>query len=371
MRSKSIVVIGALLAVIMIFGTSPYAQVDWFADGAGITLSNDSTGKASDATLEVILGVGAQLTVGNWMEIDLGSFQVDESAAETESNYTFFGYSSDAQLKMGSTDFSADFTESTGIVRLTLVEDNSLVPSDSLRIIISNVLTNSGTKGAASTDDYTINIRTSDQPVFASDNETDSQFGIPNDNAISAITVADSLSKNTNWIMITLTANGQFPKDGLIDVILPDSFSFNTSVVNIAAQKDTIVVKDDGVVVTLDAVSASGRTLRIDLNNANPIADGSVVTIQLGSAIGVGKVINNPTVFSRAASNNNQTITYTDGFDNGIVLSDNATSYTVMTFDADGDTISLDKTDDTKSFLIRSNWFPQSTANAGQGGVFI
>ena len=259
MRSKSVFVLAAFMAIILISGADAFGQIQWLDSPTGVGVSSSTPGKATNDTLRIILGEFSQLTNTQWLEIDLSSFQVDETAAATAANYSFS--SNNAGLQMNnSTDFSAGYTSSTSVVRLTLVTENALVPGDTVTVVIQNVTTHNGKTSSGASSDYRFRVRSSDQPVFQSDADTDNLLTTPNYNNLTAVTNADTLAQNTNWATLRFTANGQYPKDGELKVILPDGFTYDGTL------NDSVTVTVAGSPNTLGTISTSGRTMTIPLN---------------------------------------------------------------------------------------------------------
>ncbi|MCH8286288.1 hypothetical protein IIB79_07135, partial [candidate division KSB1 bacterium] len=206
MRSKSVFVLAAFMAIILISGADAFGQIQWLDSPNGVTVTSSAPGNVTDLTLQIILGSLSQLTNTQWLEIKLSDFQVDETAAATATNYSFS--SNNPSLQMSNTaDFSAGYTASTGVVRLTLVTENALVPGDTVTVVIQNVTTHNGITSSGASSDYRFRVRSSDQPVFQSDTDTDNLLTTPNDNNLTAVTNADTLAQNTNWSTLSFTAN--------------------------------------------------------------------------------------------------------------------------------------------------------------------
>ena len=349
MRAKSVLILAAIVALIMAFSPSAFGQIRWYDSPDGVTLSSKVPGTATNVTLKFILGQGMQLTNGQWLELDLSSFMVDPTQVALRKNYIFT--SNNATLRMDSTaDYSITYSSTTGYVTITLVTENALLPADSITLTIQNVLFNKG--NAASGYDYQVRIHSFDQPVFATDYNTDKTYATANDLTLNSVTFPVDIASNTNNVTFNLTTVGRIPKNGIIKALLPSGFSYNSSLY------DSVKVTVNSVPVTVGSISAASNVLTIPLNTTSDIATGSTLIVQLGTS--TGKVVNNAAIYTGTNADTLSTKTYTS-----------ATNFRVYAFDAEGDTIAVDKTSETKTFTLYSTWFPGQAYNNGQGAVII
>ena len=123
-KRKSSVVITSILVLAVLVLVVQYARaaVAWTANPNGVALSNSNAGIATNITLKFRLGTVLADTT-DYLEIDLTDFTVDNTAAETESNYAFTG----TNVFMNGNDFVA--TESSGIVTITLTDASNQLPA--------------------------------------------------------------------------------------------------------------------------------------------------------------------------------------------------------------------------------------------------
>ena len=56
MRSKSIFVTAAFMAILLITGANAFGQIRWLDSPEGVSVSNNIPGKAVNDTLRIILG---------------------------------------------------------------------------------------------------------------------------------------------------------------------------------------------------------------------------------------------------------------------------------------------------------------------------
>lgn len=371
MRSKAVIVFVTLLAVTLLAG-SAFAQIQWNPNRAA-TLSVDLPGKPTTATLRMYIDPTAELTNDQWLKIHIGDFFVVSSTeAENAGNYSFASASGSLNMDNDGSDFAVTYSEADSILTITL-DEYALIPGDSLYIVISNVLINKGDNGSSS-DAFHFKVRSTDQPLWSTDTDSDNDLQAASDQRMSSITFGDSVASNQTYVTIIDTAEGYIPKTGKLQVILPDGYTYTSS------SPDSIFITDDGNDVTLDYanITASGRTITIPFNNSTYIADGSVLVIKLGNS--GNKIVNNATIYTGTSPDVDQSRTYTTGTRPDFALTNAANKYhiTVYGLDYDDEEIFFDQSQaysahgiNDLTYDLVSNWFPASTANSGWGGTLV
>ena len=349
MRAKAVFVFAAILVFVLALSPGAFGQIRWFDSPDGVALSSKVPGVATTITLKFIIGQGQELTNGQWLELDLSSFQVDPAQVTLAKNYSF--QNTYASSHMDSTaDYTVTYNSTNGYVTISLVNENALVPADSIVLVISNVLYNKG--NAAIGYDYQVRIHSFDQPQFSPDYNTDKFYATANDLTLNSVTVPEVVASTPDYITFNLTTVGRIPKNGILKVLLPAGFTYNSSLY------DSVKITVNSSSVTKGTVSAVSNVLSIPLNTTSDIATGSTMVINVGTA--TGKLVNNAAIFTGTTSDTVSTRTYT-----------NATDFRVYAFDAEGDTIAVDKNTESKTYTLYSNWFPGQAYNSGQGGIII
>jgi hypothetical protein len=313
MKTQSFFGLVAVVALTMLSFSTAYGQsgINWYGTPNGVTNGNTAPGDSTTLTLNIILGSGAELTNGQNLDVDLSSFQLDVTAAETASNYTFSSPNSALNMDNDGTDFSVTHT-GNNIVRITLTNQFAQVPGDSVTLVVSNAaVRNLGSGGTltAEGDNIGVYVASSDQPVFSRDTDTDDALASANVQALKTITLGDSIASASTWVTVIDTANGQIPADGQIVLELPGLQSATNQggfVVSSSIDTADVVVLDDGTQLTLATVAVTNDTVvTITLNAVGVIASGSELSISLGNAS--NKVVTNPAIYVGATSP-----TYTD-----------------------------------------------------------
>jgi len=378
MRSKSVLLVAAMMAMVIIFTGSALGQVAWKASPNGVALTVDDPGMLTSANLTFTLGEVSQLTDGQWLEVDLSAFTVDASNAILAANYAFASTNTSLNMDNDGSDFTVSYTASTKVARITLASELALVPAQSeITLTISNVLYNPGNLDwAQATEDYYFKVRTEDQPLWSQDNDTDEELDYPNDQQITSITMGDTVASNATYMTIVTAANGRIPKDGTVFVMLPLGYSFTAS-----SYASDMVLKADNVTQTA-TVTTSGRTASFALNETDDIVNGSVLTIELGNDDGGNLFVNNPAVYQGGSSTQNSAKREMESGQDPSLAETHATNIfqiNVIGVGSSGiDTLFYDyvngdgikgSTDTDVTYNIVSNYFPPSTYNSNVGAI--
>ena len=133
-----------IICVIFIF-TLTFAAfgqgIQWLtAPSEAVTLTNSTPGDTTSVTLRFKLSDGADLTNGQWLEIDLSSFQILSSQA---SNCTNFVFTSSRTAGGDTIDMDNDVTDftstllSNNIIKISLTNELSFVPDDTVYCLLT------------------------------------------------------------------------------------------------------------------------------------------------------------------------------------------------------------------------------------------
>jgi len=349
MKAKKLMVMGIIVIVMMTFTSIAFGQITWYTDGLG--MSSKAPGKVSTDTLRFILGTNSELTKNQTLTLDFSPFQVITSEVTKKSNYDFSlspSASSYETFSMDSTDWSLTYNSTDKELTFTLLTDNSLLPGDSTVLVISSVLANPGRAASSTDQDVSMRVKSSDQPVFSRSEYE--RLDAANDQVVGQITFADTNASETTYVTVYDTAEGRIPKNGIVKVAFPTTFTFASGI-----DTSYVSVRDDGVKLTLSSVSAASGVVTINLNASSAIEDGSVLQINLGTSS--KPMVINPVIFNSTYSYGDLK-TFTAGRYN---------DFYVAAFDNDGDTLFVDESGGT-SFNVVSNWW---TDDVGDGGVSL
>ena len=240
------------------------ADVTWTGGENGVALSDSNAGIATNVTLKFQLGTALADTT-DYLEIDLTDFTVDNTAAQTESNYVFTG----TNVFMWGNDFVA--TESSGIVTITLTDvSNSLPTSQEITLVISGVATNLGAVA-----DVEVKLRTNEETSWITDSDTDAVTV----NAVTpTVALSDLNAGMTSSSTITCTTNGAIPSDGKIVFTIASDFGIDDGTIT------SNVTVNDGSSVAITSAIVSSKVITIILNETGGIATGSTLTVVIGSS---------------------------------------------------------------------------------------
>jgi len=352
MKSRSLLIVTVLLLLTVAFTTSVLGQgIVWKTPGV---LVDSEPGKATACSLRFFISTGNHLVQGDWIKIDLSNFQVKETQADNDNNYSFVSTNSSETIHMEADDFDADYNATTQELTITLNGENALFPSDTAKIRISKeVLVHKG-KGPnepGSGNDVNVRLKTSKQPVYVSSSQTTTiSLDDPLDRQITSITRSDSNAYEYSYYTINLTTNGRIPALGKFKIKFPSGYSFNESGTDTADVHVTV----GGVEQTLSSVTFSDSDPSVTIAVEDTITDGASVEIKIGKTGNL--VVRNPSIHPYSS-------TYYQNYDFST-----GTEFIVYAMDEESDTLFYDKSGSDITYRIVSNyWQPDSDS----GGVTL
>ncbi|MFC1561893.1 hypothetical protein ACFL4Q_02730 [candidate division KSB1 bacterium] len=364
MRSKSVLLLVAIMAVLFVYNGDVFGQIQWRGTPNGVVLTSKDPGDTVTVTLNILLGQNSQLTKGDWLDIDLSDFQFINSSVSTDETKYAFSSPSAYNMDNDGSDFevaqSPDYPSDPNIMRVSLTGDLALLPADSVQVVITGALRNKGRSDPVATSgddaDFRVRVRSADQPLFSSDNndESENKLDPPNTQEIVSFFSYDSTAGNNTYMTFVDSTDGMIPADGQILVDLPSGFTFSST------DLDSVWVRKGpapGTLLNLASVATSGNTATITLNETSPVDDDVRLFIQIGSPNFL--YIQNHLVYSGALPDTFDTRNYVSG-----------TDWTIVGADADGDTIFVDDAAGS-TFPVYSNWFPSAAYSDSVGGVSI
>ena len=198
------------LALIFTLGIGAYGQgIGWLPHPGGVELSNLTPGDTTTVTLKFVITDGMDLTKDQWLNVDLSSFQINSTQAIVEGNYTFSTTTIEGETAIDMDNDGTDFeaTVSGSVVTFTLLNENSIVPADTITLVIDSqngLLKNKG-KGPFPTgfdDDIQVKVRSQDQPVNSTDADTDDILDKAQNSSIITFTLADTNASEQTYFTL-------------------------------------------------------------------------------------------------------------------------------------------------------------------------